>query len=169
MSPNISRYLKFEKRSQDFNNFSEALFGSMLWNFSTEPLDLQGFGLLGSMESYLRWYSKLPWPQLSRYLFDFSPGHPQPLDWVGDRGAAVAPAAASVASPAGRSHASAPVAQMVAVLLKPPKEAVDLKMNLSTCDGLERRKWCVCVFCCDVRSFIFLWRERVVVHCRLMP
>jgi len=47
------------------------------------------------------------------------------------RGAALAPA--SVASLGGRSHARAPVAQMV-VLLKPPNqrmEDVDLKMNLS--------------------------------------
>ena len=49
------------------------------------------------------------------------------------RGAALASASASVASPGGRSHARAPVAQMV-VLLKPPNqrmEDVDLKMNLS--------------------------------------
>lgn len=168
MSPNNLKISQvWWKKESGLQHFSEALFGSMLWNFSTEPLDLQGFGLLGSMESYLRWYSKTPWPQLSRYLFDFSPGHPQPLDWVGDRGAAVAPAAASVASPAGRSHASAPVAQMVAVLLKPPKEDVDLKMNLSHMWWFGVKK--MCVFCCDVRSFIFLWRERVVVHCRLMP
>ena len=89
-------------------------------------------------------------------LFDFSPGHPQQIDWVVDRGAAVAPASASVASPARPSDASAPVAQMVVVvvllLLKPPK--VDLKMNLSHMSVVWSEEN-VCVFC-DVRSFVFL-------------
>ena len=73
------------------SNLSQGAFGS------------SRFGLLGStsMEFHLTWFSKTPSPQLSRYLFNFSPGDPQSIDWAVDTGAA----AASVASPGEPSHA----------------------------------------------------------------